>query len=153
MEDNIKNKDKIPQKPIDRVRLIIKSEELSVSSFEKKIGLSNNSIQQALKRSTNLKDETLNNILNSFPDISAEWLLTGKGSMRKSKMNANRAHISEFISEEIIEIFDEYSKHDIIKYLHLKQKEFDEIPEFQLYKRLLIKDDVIKELLNKLKEG
>ncbi len=72
------------EKPIERVRRIIANQGLSVASFEKMIGMSNNSIQAALKRKTSLKDETLNNILSAFPDISAEWLLTGNGDMKKS---------------------------------------------------------------------
>jgi len=69
------------EKPIERIRKIIKDKNLSVSAFEKKIGMSNNSIQVALKRNANLKDDTLNHVLAAFPDISAEWLLTGKGEM------------------------------------------------------------------------
>lgn len=67
------------QKPIDRVKIIIDDNRLSISAFEKEIGHSNNSIQTALKRRSNLKDETLNSILNAFPDYSGLWLLTGKG--------------------------------------------------------------------------
>lgn len=72
-------------KPIERVKEIIDSDGLSISGFEKKTGLSNNSIQTAIKRNSNLKDETLNTILNSFPEVDAEWLLTGKGEMFKKE--------------------------------------------------------------------
>lgn len=72
-------------KPIERVKKVIELNKMSVSAFEKATGMSNNSIQTALKRNSNLKDDTLNSILNRFPDISAEWLLTGNGSMLKSK--------------------------------------------------------------------
>lgn len=68
-------------KPVERVGIIIKFKGVSISAFEKATGMSNNSIQTAIKRVSNLKDDTLNSILNCFPDISAEWLLTGKGSM------------------------------------------------------------------------
>ncbi len=69
-------------KPIERVAQIIEQSKISISAFEKECGLSNGSIQSAIKRNTNLKDETLNSILKSYPDVSAEWLLTGKGSMK-----------------------------------------------------------------------
>jgi len=74
-------------KPIERVELIIKQERLPVSVFEKKIGMSNNSIQMAIKRKAKLKDETLNSILKSFPRINPEWLLTGDGSMFRAERN------------------------------------------------------------------
>ncbi|ROI09762.1 transcriptional regulator [Chryseobacterium sp. H3056] len=67
------------QKPIERVQEIITDERLAISAFEKACGLSNNSIQTAIKRKSNLKDETLNSILNAFPKYSANWILTGKG--------------------------------------------------------------------------
>lgn len=72
------------KKPINRVKDIIEYYKLNISNFEKEVGLSNNSIQTAIKRESNLKDETLNTILNRFDDISAEWLLTGNGEMLKS---------------------------------------------------------------------
>lgn len=72
-------------KPIERVKKVIDFKEMSISAFEKATGMSNNSIQTALKRNSNLKDDTLNSILIRFPDISAEWLLTGNGSMLKNK--------------------------------------------------------------------
>jgi len=74
-------------KPIERVELIIKQEGLPVSVFEKKIGMSNNSIQMAIKRKAKLKDETLNSILKSFPRINPEWLLTGDGPMFRAEKN------------------------------------------------------------------
>ncbi|AYO58220.1 transcriptional regulator [Chryseobacterium sp. 6424] len=67
-------------KPIERVQEIILDERLSISAFEKACGLSNNSIQTAIKRKSNLKDETINSILNAFPRYNPTWILTGKGS-------------------------------------------------------------------------
>ena len=68
-------------KPIERLDIFIKYCKLSISGFEKKVGLSNNSLQTAIKRRSNLKDETLNTILNNFPQLNAQWLLTGDGKM------------------------------------------------------------------------
>lgn len=68
-------------KPIERVKELINYLDISISAFEKATGMSNNSIQTAIKRVSNLKDDTLNSILNKYPEVSAEWLLTGKGSM------------------------------------------------------------------------
>lgn len=84
------------KKPIERVKEIIDYKGLSISAFERNTGLSNNSIQVAIKRNTNLKDETLNSILNTYSEISAEWLLTGKGDMIASKSgHGNKVLVSE----------------------------------------------------------
>ena len=71
-------------KPIQRVRILIDEEGISISAFEKKVGLSNNSIQTAIKRRANLKDDTIAKILKAFPWVSPEWLLLGNGSMKRS---------------------------------------------------------------------
>ncbi len=77
-------------KPIERVKEIIRYYGLSISGFEKKIQMSNNSIQTAIKRTASLKDETLIHILKAFPDISPEWLLLGNGKMfRKDNLYEN----------------------------------------------------------------
>lgn len=84
------------QKPIDRVEMIIKDRNLSISAFEKATGMSNNSIQTAIKRRSNLKDESLNSILNAFPEYSAGWLLTGKGN----KLNIeSKADVERMVQE------------------------------------------------------
>lgn len=87
------------RKPIERVQEIITDERLSISAFEKACGLSNNSIQTAIKRNSNLKDETLNSILNAFPRYSATWILTGKGEKLVDNMlvygAANSQHVAE----------------------------------------------------------
>lgn len=72
-------------KPIDRVREIIKYKNITIGAFEKLTGMSNNSIQTALKRRSSLRDDTLNNILSAFQDVNPEWLLTGDGEMLKSQ--------------------------------------------------------------------
>jgi len=74
-------------KPIERVKKLIDYLDISISAFEKATGMSNNSIQTAIKRVSNLKDDTLNSILITYPDVSAEWLLTGKGSMFSKDIN------------------------------------------------------------------
>lgn len=143
------------EKPIDRVRELIQAKQLSVSAFEKAIGMSNNSIQQALKRNANLKDETLNNILKAFPDVSPGWILTGNGGMFHDSTKDGLENIlgyADILTKEKMKVLDLLDKRDIVKYLQLKQTEFDKVEEFQLYKRLLIKDDVIAELIKRLQQ-
>lgn len=91
-------------KPIERVKEIIRYYGLSISSFEKKIHMSNNSIQTAIKRTASLKDETLNNILTAFPDISPEWLLTGNTKMFR-KDNVYHEMDSDIAANEIQNVY------------------------------------------------
>ncbi|MBC6997413.1 helix-turn-helix transcriptional regulator [Cytophaga sp. FL35] len=75
----------INMKPIKRVELIIQYFKTNISAFEKRCDLSNNSIGAALRRNTSLKDDTLNKILDSYPQINPIWLLTGNGDMLVNK--------------------------------------------------------------------
>ena len=64
-----------------RVSAIIEHYSLTISSLEKLINVSNNSIGTAIRRGADFKSEVLNKILNSFPEIDPTWLLTGDGKM------------------------------------------------------------------------
>ena len=69
-------------KPVERVKKLIEHyHDGVVSRFEKRIGLSNNSIQTAIKKNANLKDVTLNAILDNYPDVNPLWLLRGQEEM------------------------------------------------------------------------
>lgn len=64
-----------------RVEAVIKNCHQTVSGFEKEIGVSNGSVATAINRGSSFKSNVLNKILNRYPHFSAEWLLTGQGSM------------------------------------------------------------------------
>jgi hypothetical protein len=67
-----------------RIKDLIDLKKLNISSFEKKIDAGNNSIGTIIKRNSNVSGEILSKILNTFLDVNAEWLITGKGEMIKS---------------------------------------------------------------------
>ncbi|OYU84715.1 MAG: hypothetical protein CFE24_05295 [Flavobacterium sp. BFFFF2] len=97
-------------KPIERVKLLIEKKGLSISAFERQTGMSNNSIQTAIKRKANLKDDTLNHIIEAFPDVSVEWLLLGKGNMFKNEQAVMQVQETEiaYDSTYIINLQKEY---------------------------------------------
>lgn len=63
---------------IDRILHYINIENIPISTFEQNSGLSNGYIKK-VKRSPSL--QKCEDILNAYPDINKEWLLTGKGEM------------------------------------------------------------------------
>ena len=75
------------QKIIDRIAYFIKSEGISGRSFEGAIGASNGLISRAIKKGTDISAEWLSKIIDTFPNINPEWLLTGKGDMLVSQEN------------------------------------------------------------------
>lgn len=64
----------------DRIQQLIDFKRLSVLAFEKSVGLSNG----YLRNTANISAENCAKILSTYPDVSAEWLLTGEGEMQKS---------------------------------------------------------------------
>ena len=123
-------------KPIDRIDSIIKHYGLNVSSFEKSIGASNNSIGTAIRRKSSVKDDTLNDILNKYPEISAEWILTGKGSMITGSDPNSDCDNNVSLSEK----FRNINTDELVQYLI---SNFDDLQSNQVF-NLLIEKEVWK---------
>lgn len=66
---------------VDRVKQIIKYYKLSDRAFALKCGLKQNTFSNQLTGMRELSLTTINSILITFEEISAEWLLRGKGEM------------------------------------------------------------------------
>lgn len=66
---------------LERLKKYIDYKGVSISAFEKSIGMSNASFGKSLKNQGAIGTDKLENILNVYPDISSEWLLTGRGDM------------------------------------------------------------------------
>lgn len=118
---------------LDRIKIYIDYKKLSVSAFEKSMGFSNGSFASQLKNRKSIGVDKLENILIKYPDLSAEWLLTGKGTMLNTadiehvnsriletkedfKKNLNRSHHQEVLSllkAEIYKIFKASSEKDL----------------------------------------
>lgn len=63
---------------IDRLRLFIKSKGLGQTKFEERVGFSRGYIS---KVKTSIGADKLSNIVEAFPDLNLDWLITGKGKM------------------------------------------------------------------------
>lgn len=79
---------------LERLKEYIDSKGISVSAFEKSIGMSNASFGKSLKNKGAIGTDKLENILTVYPDLSPDWLLTGRGEMLKSKHTFPENHTS-----------------------------------------------------------
>lgn len=66
---------------LERVKLICESKSKSIREFSAMINVNYNTLNQQIKGERSVSLDVLQAILNSFEDISAEWLLRGKGEM------------------------------------------------------------------------
>lgn len=68
---------------LERLKEYIDFKGISIAAFEKSIGMSNASFSKQLKNKGAIGTDKLENILNTYPDISPTWLITGEGNMLK----------------------------------------------------------------------
>lgn len=68
----------------ERIILFIKKKGLSQKKFEKAAGLSNGYINSLRKSPT---AEKMRSIIDAFPEINPQWLLTGEGEMLNQELS------------------------------------------------------------------
>ncbi|GGG12011.1 hypothetical protein GCM10011344_10850 [Dokdonia pacifica] len=80
----------------DRTRLFVKSQQITIKAFEKSINASNGYINN-ITRSISL--EKIDLIVENYPVLNIEWLLTGKGDMLKALTDLNEPE-SQYVNED-----------------------------------------------------
>ena len=66
---------------LQRIKNLIESKDCTINSFSKKIGIAQVTLNNYFRLNRLPAYETIHAILYTFPDVSAEWLLRGKGDM------------------------------------------------------------------------
>ena len=70
---------------INRIKEVIALSGLSDRAFAIKCGIKQNTLSRQLGGGSEVSASTINAILDNYEEISAEWLLRGKGSMLLQK--------------------------------------------------------------------
>lgn len=73
----------------ERIKKFIDHEGLSISAFEKTIEVSNGYVNSISK---NIGIDKLNVIVEKYPQLSLEWLITGKGEMLKPTLPTTKTN-------------------------------------------------------------
>ncbi|MCF6183204.1 MAG: helix-turn-helix domain-containing protein [Bacteroidales bacterium] len=82
----------------ERIGLLIDKMDYNFSSFSRKTGINQSAISKTVNGRNNPSFDFLEKILNAFPIVNAEWLMTGKGNMFKQ----NVKNIAGLIVETVI---------------------------------------------------
>lgn len=77
---------------------------ISVRQFEVKISTSNGVIARFCSKNTSLRSEILENIHTAYPELSMEWLVTGRGSMIYEPSPSNDSNCQQL---ELIRVLQE----------------------------------------------
>lgn len=83
---------------------LLKSKNISVKEAASIIGKSDMYVRKLMRTGESFGIEPAMAILNSMKDVSAEWLLTGKGSMLKSDIHNNKDEVKAVKPESDDEI-------------------------------------------------
>ena len=86
---------KIVGKMNDRLRKFLDFQGISVRQFEAMIGSSDGKIAKFMATNSSLKSDTLSKIMEVFPQLSIEWLITGEGEMLKSPVDGSLTNTKE----------------------------------------------------------
>ena len=71
-------------KIVERLKEFIDFKHISISAFEKSVGLGNATFSKTLKVGGAIGTDKLEKILNVYPDINVDWLISGEGDMLNS---------------------------------------------------------------------
>lgn len=82
----------------ERIQLIIKSHNLTASTFAEEVGIQRSSVSHLLAGRNKPSLDVLEKILNHFPRVDAAWLITGKQSGNKDALSEKQS-ISNLKSE------------------------------------------------------
>ncbi|MCF2590050.1 helix-turn-helix transcriptional regulator [Prevotella hominis] len=68
-----------------RVKLVLEDKSISVNALSKQINVAQATLNPQLRGDRTLAANIVQKILTAFPDVSAEWLMRGVGTMYSNK--------------------------------------------------------------------
>ena len=134
----------------ERILKIIRHYNLSISEFSREIGLNSAAtIQKIITYKRKASPKTTGKILNRFPDIQYDWLITGQGDMIKGKetssnnvieqdeMTVTALQVTKYLKErypessnsveqKLSKLIDSNHSH-VLQFLHNGKNEIEEV--------------------------
>lgn len=76
---------------VQRIKEYLEWKGISTKNAELSAGINQSTLSKAIKNGKAIGTDKLENFLSAFPDLSAEWLLRGRGGMESSDIDAKQA--------------------------------------------------------------
>ena len=86
-------------KILSRIYQFTESQGLSVREFERSIGATHGVIAGAIKNNREIGSDKVENILQTYETLSAEWLLRGEGEMFKKEAVSESEIVMQLINK------------------------------------------------------
>lgn len=80
----------------DRIKEILDSKGLNATQFAQRVGMNVSALSHILSGRNNPGYDALQKIINSFPSLSIEWLMTGQGEMCKEMQDPRSEEFTLF---------------------------------------------------------
>jgi len=116
----------------DRILLILKYKNISAAKFADEIDVQRSSVSHILSERNKPSLEFIQKVLKIYPEISPEWLISGKGAMLKNPELFSDNTLTQEIDNKSSEIKKDIVKEKIInseKNMIDKEPEANIIPE------------------------
>lgn len=83
-----------------RIMSILEDKQLSVNAFSKMVNMSQTTLNTQLKGERTLSANVVAKVLETFPEVSSEWVMRGVGSMYRKEESAGG--VEEAISTNMV---------------------------------------------------
>ncbi len=83
-----------------RIMSILEDKQLSVNAFSKMVNMSQTTLNTQLKGERTLSANVVAKVLETFPEVSSEWIMRGVGSMYRKEESAGG--VEEAISTNMV---------------------------------------------------
>jgi len=109
----------------ERLKKIISEKKLSIRAFAKVINCADTTVGALIKGKAEPGYSILFSIVNRYPEISSEWLLTGEGYMLRDP--------NKVIMDETKKVIEDYSYHhheqmkDLSEFIKEKNKQLEQL--------------------------
>lgn len=116
---------------VNRLKEYIDKKGITVSAFEKSIGMANASFGKSLKNNGAIGTDKLEKILSIYPDISSEWLIRGNGDMLKKSAST----VPEEVHDTALTVVETMKNRivDLESQLREKEKQVSDLIKMNLY--------------------
>lgn len=82
-----------------RIHQFTESQGLSIREFERSIGTTNGVISGAIKYNREIGSDKIENFLQTYSNVSAEWLFRGEGEMFKKEAVSESEIVMQLINK------------------------------------------------------